>query len=212
MSKDLPLVLVVEDEPDLADLYAAWLQGEYRVRTAYGGTEALDQLDDDVDVVLLDRRMPGLSGDEVLEAVRGRNIDCRVAMVTAVEPDFDIVAMGFDDYLVKPVSRDALLDTVESLELRSSYDDGVQEMFALASKKALLESEKTESELSGNDEYAELSARLEALREELDTTMGSMDEGGEFDSLFRDFDNPSTSGRRGGGFGDDDPFGGVQND
>lgn len=210
MSKDNPLVLVVEDESDLADLYAAWLQGEYRVRTAYGGKEALDQLDDEVDVVLLDRRMPGLSGDEVLEAVRGRNIDCRVAMVTAVEPDFDIVAMGFDDYLVKPVSRDALRETVDSLELRSSYDDDVQEMFALASKKALLESEKTESELSGNEEYEKLSERLQELRENLDVTMDSMENSGEFDTLFRDFNNPSTGGRE-SGFGDDDPFGGVQN-
>ncbi|TKX52052.1 response regulator, partial [Halorubrum sp. SS7] len=65
MSEKPPLVLVVEDEPDLADLYAAWLGDEYRVRTAYGGREALDQLDetdDEVDAILLDRRMPGLSG------------------------------------------------------------------------------------------------------------------------------------------------------
>jgi CheY-like chemotaxis protein len=40
------------------------------VRTAYGGHEALEELSDDVDVILLDRRMPGLSGDEVLEEVR----------------------------------------------------------------------------------------------------------------------------------------------
>lgn len=205
MSKDLPLVLVVEDEPDLADLYAAWLQGEYRVRTAYGGEEALEHLDEEVNVVLLDRRMPGLSGDEVLEAIRGRNIDCRVAMVTAVEPDFDIVAMGFDDYLVKPVSRDALLETVDGLNMRSSYDDGIQELFSLASKKALLESEKTESELAGSQEYQELSERLAELRQELNITMGSMKNSGEFDSLFRDFDNPSTSQTN--PFGDDDPFG-----
>lgn len=206
MSDDKPLVLVVEDEPDLADLYAAWLQSEYRVRTAYGGHEALEQLDEDVDVILLDRRMPGLSGDEVLEAVRGRGIDCRVAMVTAVEPDFDIVAMGFDDYLVKPVARDALLDTVESLELRGSYDDGVQRMFSLASKKALLESEKTESELAESKEYQELELELSKLREELDVTMGTMDEHGDFDTLFQDFDNPTTGKSN---ISDNDPFGGV---
>ena len=208
MSEDLPLVLVVEDEPDLADLYAAWLQGEYRVRTAYGGQEALEQLDREVDVVLLDRRMPGLSGDEVLEAVRGRDIECRVAMVTAVEPDFDIVAMGFDDYLVKPVSRDALLETVERLELRSEYDDGVQEMFALASKKALLESEKTESELAGSEEYRELEAALSNLRDDLDGAMGNIEDQDDFDSLFRDFEKPSTASD----VAEDDPFGGVSDE
>ena len=85
---ELPLVLVVEDEPDLADLYATWLKIDYSVRTAYGGEEAVEQLDDEIDVVLLDRRMPGLSGDEVLTKIRERGIDCYVSMVTAVEPDF----------------------------------------------------------------------------------------------------------------------------
>jgi two-component system response regulator AdeR len=206
MSEDLPLVLVVEDETDLADLYAAWLQSSYSVRTAYGGHEALEKLDEEVNIILLDRRMPGLSGDEVLDAVRERGIDCQVAMVTAVEPDFDILSMGFDDYLVKPVARDALLDTVENLELRGDYDAGVQEMFSLASKKALLEAEKTDSELGESEEYQDLKERLDELRDELDTTIGSMDEQDEFDTLFREFDDANDSFD--GDFGEDDPFGG----
>lgn len=198
MSDEPPLVLVVEDEPDLADLYAAWLSDEYRVRTAYGGREALDSLDDDVDVILLDRRMPGLSGDEVLVAVRDRGIDCRVAMVTAVEPDFDIIAMGFDDYLVKPVTKDALQETVESLLRRSEYDTGVQEFYALASKKALLESEKGQATLDESEEYAELTERIGVLRENLDDTIASFDDHEEFESLFR-------------GLEPDDPIGEFEN-
>ena len=126
MSEEDPLVLVVEDEPDLADLYATWLSESYRVRTAYGGHEAIEKLGSEVDVMLLDRRMPDLPGDEVLEVVRDRGLDCRVAMVTAVEPDFDIVAMGFDDYLVKPVSREDLQETVSNLVVRNEYDAGMQ--------------------------------------------------------------------------------------
>ena len=186
MSDDTPVVLVVEDEPDLADLYAAWLGDEYTVRTAYGGHEALDQLDEDVDIVLLDRRMPGLSGDEVLVTVRERGIECRVAMVTAVEPDFDIVAMGFDDYLVKPVTREALTDTVDSLLRRSEYDAGVQEYFALASKKAVLESEKGRAALEESSEYRELDERLTDLRADLDESLDDLDRHGEFERAFRD--------------------------
>lgn len=222
MSEELPLVLVVEDESDLADLYAAWLQGSYRVRTAYGGHEAIESLDEEVDIILLDRRMPGLSGDEVLDAVRERGIDCQVAMVTAVEPDFDILSMGFDDYLVKPVARDDLLQTVSNLELRSDYDEGVQEMFALASKKALLEDEKTISELAESEEYQELERRLKELRSKLDSTIGSLDEQGDFDSLFRkfeDIDDPFDDVAEDDPFDSttdseesDDPFGGVKND
>ncbi|WP_435125490.1 response regulator transcription factor [Halobaculum sp. D14] len=185
-STDSPVVLVVEDEPDLANLYAAWLGDEYTVRTAYGGREALEQLDDDVDAVLLDRRMPGLSGDEVLVAVRDRGIDCRVAMVTAVEPDFDIVAMGFDDYLVKPVTREALVDTVEGLLRRSQYDSRVQELFAIASKKAVLESEKGRTALENSEEYRELENRVKELREELDQTVDELGDHGDFERMFRD--------------------------
>ena len=59
-------VMLVDDEPTLVDLYETFLSGEYDVRTATGGTEALEVMDESVDVALLDRRMPELSGDEVL--------------------------------------------------------------------------------------------------------------------------------------------------
>jgi DNA-binding response OmpR family regulator len=186
MSDDQPVVLIVEDEPDLADLYATWLDAEYDVRVAYGGREALDKLDEDVEVVLLDRRMPDLSGDEALSEIRSRGYDCRVSMVTAVEPDFDIVAMGFDDYLVKPVSKDALHETVSNLLLRNAYDDGVQDLFSLASKKALLESEKGPAALKESEEYRELDEQLVELRAELDETLSQFDEGDEMSALYRD--------------------------
>ncbi|QWC20028.1 HalX domain-containing protein [Halorubrum sp. 2020YC2] len=195
MSEQPPLVLVVEDEPDLADLYAAWLGDEYRVRTAYGGHEALDQLDEadnDVDAILLDRRMPGLSGDEVLTAVRERGIDCRVAMVTAVEPDFDILEMGFDDYLVKPVTSDTLRETVEGLLRRGEYDSEVQELFSLTSKKAMLESEKSASDLADNEEYQRLTERIADLREQADESRDAVATDDEdYEKLFQEFDADS---------------------
>jgi len=169
-----PVVLIVEDEPDLAELYSAWLDDQCIVRTAHDGEEALEQIDDDIDIVLLDRRMPGLSGDEVLDTIRDRGIDCRVAMVTAVEPDFDIVEMGFDDYLVKPVSADDLLERVDQLLLRSTYDEQLQELFALASKKAILKSQKTEAELRASEEYARLEDRLAVLRTQTDDTVAEL--------------------------------------
>jgi DNA-binding response OmpR family regulator len=193
MSEQPPLVLVVEDEPDLADLYAAWLGDEYRVRTAYGGQEALEELDavdDEVDAILLDRRMPGLSGDEVLSAVRERGIDCRVAMVTAVEPDFDILEMGFDDYLVKPVTSDTLKETVAGLLRRGEYDTEMQELFSLTSKKAMLETEKSATELAENDEYQRLTDRIEELRSRADESLEAVTEDeDDFEKLFQEFDD-----------------------
>ncbi|MDX1748088.1 MAG: response regulator, partial [Halobacteriales archaeon] len=62
--EDRPVVLIVDDEPEIVDLYNRRLKGTYAVRTAYGGTEALEEADESVDIVLLDRRMPDLSGDD----------------------------------------------------------------------------------------------------------------------------------------------------
>jgi len=79
---------------------------DHEVRTAYSGEEALEKVDEDVDIVLLDRLLPDLPdlpGDEVLERVRERGLDCRVVMVTAVDPDFDIVELPVDEYIHKPV-------------------------------------------------------------------------------------------------------------
>lgn len=162
-------VLIVEDEQALADVYAQFLASTYTVITAYDGTEALDSMSDEVDVVLLDRRMPGLSGEEVLEAIREEGYDCRVAMVTAVAPDIDIIEMGFDDYLTKPVDREALHETVEHLFELNAYDELMEEYYQLASKKAVLEVEKSDIDLSEYEEFTRLTTRLEELDAELRT-------------------------------------------
>jgi DNA-binding response OmpR family regulator len=188
MSGDTPIVLVVEDERDLAELYATWLGGTYRVRTARDGRTALEQLDDEVRVVLLDRRMPDLSGDEVLDTIRERGLGCRVAMVTAVEPAVDVVEMRFDDYLVKPVSKAELDRTVSNLLVRDEYDDGVQELFSLASKKALLESEQDRAALEDADEYQQLLADIDDLRNELDDKLARLAETEDLAMIYQDLD------------------------
>jgi len=119
MTDQDPTVLVVDDDHQLADLYAAWLETEYDVRTAYGGPSAFEAIDSDVDVALVDRLMPQVSGDELLEQIRAEGYDCRVSIVTAVDPDFDIIEMGFDEYVVKPVRREDIETVVDSLVTRS---------------------------------------------------------------------------------------------
>ncbi len=185
-ASDAVEVLVVDDEARLADLFAAWLQTEWSVETAYDGEEALEKMADSVEVVLLDRRMPGLSGDEVLESIRADGYDCRVVMVTAVDPDFDIIEMGFDDYLVKPVSKDELLGMVSDVSTRTQYEADVQEYYALVSKKALLESEKADRELERNEEYQELRDRVETLQARVDETVSGMQSHDDFVGAFQD--------------------------
>ncbi len=178
-------VLIVDDEQSLADLYAYWIDEFAEAHTAYDGTEALEELGDDIDVMLLDRRMPGLSGDDVVDAVEERGLDVRVVMVTAVNPGFDIVDMGIDDYLIKPVDQPELVDTVERMVVRSSYDDQLQEKFQLVEKKVTLEAAKTPHELEESEEYAELTRRLDAIERELDSAVEEFDDA-DFTVAFRE--------------------------
>jgi len=178
-------VLVVDDEPDVADAYAAQLQAEYDVTTAYGGQAAIDALDDSIDVVLLDRRMPGVSGDDVLDHIREEDLDCRVAMVTAVDPDFDIIGMPFDDYVIKPVSRDDLFETIDRLLTIGDYQSKLQEFYALSATHATLLSNKPDSELADNEEFGELTERMTELKSELDEQVAGFEDS-DFETAFRD--------------------------
>lgn len=166
-------ILIVDDEPGLADGHAARLE-QHDVRTAYDGDEALEVLDDDVDIVFLDRRMPGLSGDEVLEEARKREFNCRIVMLTGIEPSVDIVSMGFDEYLQKPVDRLELENAIERMLRRSTYDAKLQEYFSLSAKRATLETEHPDEDLTGVDEYERLCRRLEAIENELDETLAEL--------------------------------------
>jgi DNA-binding response OmpR family regulator len=160
-------VLIVDDEEELANLYTTFLESKYDVVTATGGEQALEKVDDSVDVVLLDRQMPEMSGDEVLARLAERGMDIQVAMLTAVEPERDIVDLPFDEYKTKPVTRDELLVLVQVLIERATYDKHSQEFFSLAVKKATLEAVNEH----GSEEYEEVIERLDELREGIDMTL-----------------------------------------
>jgi len=182
-------VLIVEDEEDVADTFRMWLEDGYEVSVAHSGSEALDKLEEEVvDVVLLDRLMPGLSGDEVLERIEEEGFDCRVTMVTAVEPDFDIVEMGFDEYITKPSSPEELRETVEELLERRKRSRQLQEYASLRVKQAALKTEKTEEELENSASYYELVSRIEELESSLEDLNEDLSDV-EFRTAVRDIDN-----------------------
>lgn len=161
-------VLIVDDQPNQVDLYSKFLAEEYTLLTAHTGKEALEKLNSDVAVVLLDRRMPDVSGDDVLRTIRERGIDCRVVMLTGIAPGVDILDLPFDDYLVKPVSRDEVRGAVSRMLVRASYDESVREVVATVSKMATLESKMSLTELNESPEYVALTEQFADLRTEAD--------------------------------------------
>ena len=117
-----PRVLVVEDEPDIAALIAYQLTREgFRVETASTGTDALTAVNREIpDLVVLDRMLPGISGDEVLRTLRqqGSTASIPVLVLTAKREQEDRIQgleLGADDYLTKPFSPRELVLRVQSI-------------------------------------------------------------------------------------------------
>ncbi|SDJ44990.1 HalX domain-containing protein [Halovenus aranensis] len=168
-------VLIVEDEEDLADMYAAYLKDEFTVSVVYGGKAAIETLDETVDIVLLDRRMPVVTGNEVLAHIEEQGFECRVAMVTAVNPDFDIIDLRIDDYLVKPVSHEDIRQTVERMLKLEAYNEHMQELTSKKLKRNVLEVEKTRAQLSESEEFQRLNEEIDTLEDEVDSITADLD-------------------------------------
>jgi DNA-binding response OmpR family regulator len=115
-------ILVVEDEPMLADTVAEWLRGDaHAVDVAYDGGAALERIGvTDYDVVVLDRDLPVVHGDEVCR--RSAGAAARILMLTAATGVDDRIAgltLGADDYLPKPFAFAELSARVAALGRRS---------------------------------------------------------------------------------------------
>lgn len=117
-------VLVIEDEPRLADLIAKMLRREFfEVTVRTDGAEGFDEsLTDAYDVIVLDRMLPSMDGMMILEGLRRQRVDTPVLMLTALGdvPDrIQGLRAGADDYLGKPFSFEELLARIRALSRRS---------------------------------------------------------------------------------------------
>ncbi len=119
-----PLVMVVDDEKTIRRLLCRLLELEgYRVISAADGDSALALLEaQKPDLVILDIKMPGKSGTEVLTEIKARFPDTAVIMATAVadtQTAIDCMRQGSDDYIIKPFKlREVVLTVEQALERR----------------------------------------------------------------------------------------------
>jgi CheY-like chemotaxis protein len=120
-------ILVVEDHPTMRDAMRLVLEGEgFAIDEASDGDSALEMVRaDPPDLVFLDLNIPGVSGTDVLRALKDdpRTADVSVIIVTATgeEGRERVIRLGADEYFTKPFSPLALLGTVERvLERRAS--------------------------------------------------------------------------------------------
>lgn len=168
--REQPRVLIADDEPGLLELYATWLDGEdVEVVRASCGAEALSHCEEaDIDVAILDRHMPRVSGDEVLDVLRECPDRPRIAFVTAATPEVRIVDLDIDAYLTKPVDREEFVDLVQALIQRETLCETVERYVAELSKRAALLETKSPTVLRSNPTFASFEEELAQLAARID--------------------------------------------
>lgn len=116
---DPATILVCDDDPSLRELVRAVLGPAYRFIEAADGTEALELARElRPDLIVLDVMLPGLSGIEVLEAIRTDPVlhDLKVVVITAwSHAEIDAQVAGADSFVAKPFDPDELSRAVEEL-------------------------------------------------------------------------------------------------
>jgi DNA-binding NtrC family response regulator len=122
-------VLVVDDEPDLAESCAFFLErAGYEVRTAVSGEQALERMaEEPFALVLSDVRMPRMNGMELLAAIKQRDPDVEVLLMTGY-PDLQMavaaIKQGAFDYLAKPYAEKDLMERVAKAIAHRRMKDG----------------------------------------------------------------------------------------
>jgi len=121
------LILVVDDEATMRRSLADILRLEgYRVQTAASGEEAILRIKEELyDLILLDLKMPGMGGIEVLRFTTDYSPDSQVILLTAhgsLESAIEALRLGAQDYLLKPSSPETILASVaKALKLRIEH-------------------------------------------------------------------------------------------
>lgn len=168
-------VLVIEDDREQAGEYAAWLE-EYDVRTVAGGEAALDALDRDVDVVLLDGDLPGRSSAELLGEIRARRVGCRIGLLSGTNVGADVLRLDFDEYVPRPVGRDELRATVDRLVDRGAIEGAVETYLTLVARKRSIEARKDPEELTDDGHYRELTGEIAGRRRQITTLLTQIED------------------------------------
>lgn len=173
MAEEKPVLLVVEDDVDVADMLNAYfhIQG-YLVLTAYGGEEALAVCRSErPDLIILDIRLPDIDGYEVARRLRGnrRSAEIPILFLTDKRSRADRLQgleLGADDYLTKPFDVQELRLRVRNALRRTSHGSLTNPVTSLP--EGVLVDERL-AELVGLNDWAILKVELENLENFRDT-------------------------------------------
>lgn len=125
--KEIPTILIADDEPQMVGVIAYALQkAGFRIIMAYDGLEAMQKIEEDhPDLVILDVNMPGLNGFEVCRKVRN-STTIPVMLLTVKDEQENVIKgleLGADDYMTKPFSVRELTLRVQAILRRTQITE-----------------------------------------------------------------------------------------
>lgn len=118
-------IVIVEDEEDLLELLEYTLQKEGYETIGFLNTKTVEQIleEEEIDLIIMDRNLPGVEGSEFIAKLREEGIDVPVIFVSAKDKEEDIeegFVRGGDDYITKPFNMKELVLRVKSILKRTS--------------------------------------------------------------------------------------------
>lgn len=165
-----PCVVVADRDRRLSELYRHWFTAVYDVRSARNAAELRRQLDDAVDVVVVDRRLPGAPPEGLPSIARAGDDARRVVLLTGERPAHEIADTPCDAVVRKPTSRDSLRETIETQLDRRGEPPAERERHALAARRSVLEETYAPQELADGDHYDAICSRLAELADAEEAT------------------------------------------
>jgi len=149
-------IVIVEDEEDLLELIEYKLSKDGFEAIGFLNTKNVSQLleEEDIDILIMDRNLPGVEGSEFVKKLRGEGINVPVIFLSAKGNDLDIeegFLSGGDDYITKPFNMNELILRIRAILKRTykNYDEG-----KLSYRDLLLD--KSRRTLSVDGEYIDI--------------------------------------------------------
>lgn len=130
--------MIVEDEQMVVSIIEDYFPDSYDIRSAETAQRALDTYHDDIELLIFDRRLRKMSGDELAASIRAEHKKQLMLCVSGVKPGNDIHQLQCDEYIQKPFTEDELKTKVELLLNRTELEHPAREYLSLRSKQVAL--------------------------------------------------------------------------
>ena len=173
VSNAKPVVLLVEDEQELADQYVEWLAEDWAIDVKTAVEPGLDELSARPAVVLIGENADE-DAEQLRDLVRERDQSVRMAFIGRDERSLEPVEDGPVAWLCDSVSRETLRETVDALSLRVTYDELMAEYYDLAFERARMAAAHDGDTPEDHERFRELEDRLLAIRTALDDVLADL--------------------------------------